>query len=126
MVINSDREAVVDFTKPYMNYGVGILMRKPREKSNVFAFLEPLDIFVWGSVLLSLFAIGFLIYVVDRLSPYSAYRQNDKDSNVDEFNLKNSMWFAFASCMQQGKYVSEEMKMEFVYSTNDTWKQFIP
>lgn len=44
MVINSDRENVVDFTKPYMNYGVGILLRKPQKKSNVFAFLEPLDI----------------------------------------------------------------------------------
>ena len=44
MVINSDRETVVDFTKPYMNYGVGILLRKPQKKSNVFAFLEPLDI----------------------------------------------------------------------------------
>ena len=49
MVINSDRENVVDFTKPYMNYGVGILLRKPQKKSNVFAFLEPLDIKVNNS-----------------------------------------------------------------------------
>ncbi|XP_033627958.1 glutamate receptor ionotropic, delta-2-like isoform X1 [Asterias rubens] len=101
MVINSDREAVVDFTKPYMNYGVGILMRKPQKKTNIFAFLEPLDFNVWGCVLASLFVVGILIYIVDRLSPYSSFRR-ENSNNQDAFDLKNSMWFAFASCMQQG------------------------
>ncbi|XP_038053842.1 glutamate receptor ionotropic, kainate 2-like isoform X2 [Patiria miniata] len=101
MVINSDREEVVDFTKPYMNYGVGILMQKPQKKTNVFAFLEPLHIQVWGCVLASLFVVGVLIYIVDRLSPYSSFRR-ENSPNQDAFDLKNSMWFAFASCMQQG------------------------
>eukprot|EP00057_Strongylocentrotus_purpuratus_P022448 XP_011676922.1 PREDICTED: glutamate receptor ionotropic, kainate 2-like [Strongylocentrotus purpuratus] len=102
MVINSDRENVVDFTKPYMNYGVGILLRKPQKKSNVFAFLEPLDIKVWGCVLASLFVVGFLIFILDRLSPYSAYGKGGPDCDeADDFNLLNSLWFAFASCLQQ-------------------------
>ena len=108
MVINSDREAVVDFTKPYMNYGVGILMRKPQKKTNIFAFLEPLDFNVWGCVLASLFVVGILIYIVDRLSPYSSFRR-ENSNNQDAFDLKNSMWFAFASCMQQGKYFKDRI-----------------
>ncbi|XP_022085680.1 glutamate receptor ionotropic, kainate 2-like isoform X2 [Acanthaster planci] len=101
MVINSDREEVVDFTKPFMNYGVGILMQKPKKKANIFAFLEPLHIKVWGCVLASLFVVGVLIYIVDRLSPYSSFRR-ENSPNPEAFDLKNSMWFAFASCMQQG------------------------
>ncbi|XP_071495259.1 glutamate receptor ionotropic, kainate 1-like [Diadema antillarum] len=103
MVINSDRETVVDFTKPFMNYGVGILLRKPQKKSNVFAFLEPLDIKVWGCVLASLFVVGFLIYILDRLSPYSSYGKGGPECDeANDFNLQNSLWFAFASCLQQG------------------------
>ncbi|XP_071946454.1 glutamate receptor ionotropic, delta-2-like isoform X3 [Antedon mediterranea] len=102
MIINSDREEVIDFTKPYMNYGVGILMKKPQEQHNVFAFLDPLAWTVWFSILAALFVVGILVYVLDRLSPYSSYRSNDRSPDVDDFNFRNSMWFAFASCMQQG------------------------
>ncbi|XP_071850380.1 glutamate receptor ionotropic, delta-2-like isoform X3 [Apostichopus japonicus] len=101
MIINSHREEVVDFTKPYMNYGVGILMRNPNKKANPFAFLEPLDITVWGCVSAALVIVGFLIFILDRLSPYSLYGRSGGEIGYDEFDLKNSMWFAFASCMQQ-------------------------
>ena len=39
MIRNFDREQVVDFTAPYMDYGVGILIRKPSAEINIFSFL---------------------------------------------------------------------------------------
>ncbi|XP_077995962.1 glutamate receptor ionotropic, kainate 2-like [Glandiceps talaboti] len=105
MIINSDREKVVDFTKPFMNYGVGILIRKPNKKSNVFAFLEPLNIWVWGCILAAFFIVGVLLYLLDRLSPYSNHNQRRQEHihphYTDDFDLKNSLWFTFASFMQQ-------------------------
>nr|XP_006825247.1 PREDICTED: glutamate receptor ionotropic, delta-2-like [Saccoglossus kowalevskii] len=104
MIINSDREKVVDFTKPYMSYGVGILIRKPSKRTNVFAFLEPLNIWVWGCILAAFFIVGVLLYVLDRLSPYSNHnvKITEEPAQSEEFDLKNSLWFTFASFMQQG------------------------
>ncbi|XP_070572738.1 glutamate receptor ionotropic, delta-2-like isoform X2 [Ptychodera flava] len=104
MIINSDREKVVDFTKPYMNYGVGILIRKPSKRKNMFAFLEPLNIWVWSCILAAFFIVGVLLYVLDRLSPYSNHNLKREGFShcADDFDLKNSLWFAFASFMQQG------------------------
>ena len=60
---------------------------------------------VWGCVLASLFVIGFLIYILDRLSPYSSYGKGGPDcEEAEDFNLLNSLWFAFASCLQQGDF----------------------
>ena len=39
MIRNFDREQVVDFTAPYMDYGVGILIRKSNAEINIFSFL---------------------------------------------------------------------------------------
>ena len=39
-----------------------------------------------------------MLFVLSRLSPFSRYNQ----LGTDEFNLKNSIWFALASLMQQG------------------------
>ncbi|XP_033111554.1 glutamate receptor ionotropic, delta-2-like isoform X2 [Anneissia japonica] len=109
MIINSDREEVIDFTKPYMNYGVGILMKKTEEQRNVFAFLDPLACTVWFSILAALFVVGIMVYVLDRLSPYSSYRSSNRSPDVDDFNFRNSMWFAFASCMQQAPWKYERV-----------------
>ncbi|CAF1041188.1 unnamed protein product [Didymodactylos carnosus] len=48
LTITSAREKVIDFTKPFMNFGITILFRKPlRTKPNLFAFLAPLSLEVW-------------------------------------------------------------------------------
>ena len=98
MIRNYDREEVVDFTASYMDYGVGILIRKPQRKTNVFGFLEPLTVQVWICICIATFAIGVVMFALARISPYGI-------DNVEpslQFNFHNSMWFALASLMQQG------------------------
>ena len=98
MIRNYDREEVVDFTASYMDYGVGILIRKPQRKTNFFGFLEPLTVQVWICICIATFAIGVVMFALARISPYGI-------EGVDEslqFNFHNSMWFALASLMQQG------------------------
>ncbi|KAI8504902.1 Glutamate receptor ionotropic, delta-1 [Branchiostoma belcheri] len=59
LTISSQREAAVDFTKPYMDYGNGLVMKKPAaERPNLFAFLLPFQITVWMSIIAALFAVG--------------------------------------------------------------------
>ena len=98
MIRNYDREEVVDFTASYMDYGVGILVRKPQRKPNVFGFLEPLTVQVWICICIATFSIGVVMFALARISPYGT-------EGIEEslqFNFHNSMWFALASLMQQG------------------------
>ncbi|XP_070542726.1 glutamate receptor ionotropic, kainate 2-like isoform X2 [Ptychodera flava] len=103
MITTSERQRVVDFTKPFMNYDVSILIRKPQQATNTFAFLQPLRISVWGCVLASILLIGVVMFLLDRLSPFSDYNvHRSSKEGRSKFNLMNSLWFTFSGFMQQG------------------------
>ena len=56
--ITSEREQVVDFTKPFMQKAYNILIEKPKEQASVFQFLSPLSKRVWVLVAATLFVLG--------------------------------------------------------------------
>jgi len=46
MTITSMRERVIDFSKPFMNLGISIMIKKPeKQKPGVFSFMDPLHYF---------------------------------------------------------------------------------
>ena len=96
--ITSEREAAVDFTKPYMQRSYNLLIKKPREKSSIFQFLWPLSYEVWFLIISALTVIGVLLYFLDRLSP------NSDDPNY-QFNLRESVWFIYGSLVGAGTEV---------------------
>lgn len=68
----AERETVVDFTVPYYDLvGLSILMKKPEIKPSLFKFLTVLETNVWGCILAAYFFTSFLMFIFDRLSPYS-------------------------------------------------------
>ena len=56
--ITSEREEVVDFTKPFMQKSYNLLIQKPKEKPSVFQFLYPLSSSVWLLVVGSVLMLG--------------------------------------------------------------------
>ena len=50
MIRNYERESVVDFTASFMDYGVGILVRKPSRTTSAFGFLEPFTVQVSANI----------------------------------------------------------------------------
>ena len=43
MTINYARETVIDFTKPFMNLGISILFKAPKDpETELFSFMNPL------------------------------------------------------------------------------------
>ena len=40
MTRNFDREKVIDYTAAYMDYGVGILIRKPQPEINIYGLVQ--------------------------------------------------------------------------------------
>ncbi|XP_060821556.1 glutamate receptor ionotropic, kainate 1 isoform X1 [Bombus pascuorum] len=127
MTINYARESVIDFTKPFMNLGIGILFKvSGRMPSGLFSFMNPLAVEIWLSMLGAYVMVSLTIWIVARFSPYewieptpcpsckcplqgSHVSALDPDSDdiplprtVNEFTLANSFWFTVGTLMQQG------------------------
>ncbi|XP_076372060.1 ionotropic receptor 25a isoform X2 [Tachypleus tridentatus] len=104
--VMAERETVVDFTVPYYDLvGISILMKKPQVPSSLFKFLTVLETNVWGCILAAYFFTSLLMYLFDRLSPYSFHNNSEKYKNDDEkrdFNIKECMWFCMTSLTPQG------------------------
>lgn len=44
LTITLKRERVVDFSKPFMNLGISIMIKKPeKQKPGIFSFMDPLS-----------------------------------------------------------------------------------
>ncbi|GIX98994.1 ionotropic receptor 25a [Caerostris darwini] len=106
--VMAERETVVDFTVPYYDLvGISILMKKPSVPSSLFKFLTVLEANVWACILAAYFITSFLMFMFDRLSPYSYYNNKEKYKDDDEdekrdFSLKESLWFCMTSLTPQG------------------------
>jgi hypothetical protein len=50
MTITSERERVIDFSKPFMSLGISIMIKKPmKQKPSLLSFLNPLSKEIWVS-----------------------------------------------------------------------------
>lgn len=118
MTITSERERVIDFTKPFMSLGISIMIKKPvKQKPGVFSFLNPLSKEIWVCVIFSYIGVSIVLFTVSRFSPYEwrllhltgEYRDpgamhggHGGNSMANDFSMLNSMWFALGAFMQQG------------------------
>lgn len=120
--VMAEREIVIDFTVPYYDLvGITILMKKPTVPSHLFKFLTVLETNVWLCILAAYFftrfvasqriddtkisRFSFLMYIFDRLSPYSYHNNRERYKNDDEqreFTLKECLWFCMTSLTPQG------------------------
>ncbi|XP_032308640.1 glutamate receptor ionotropic, kainate 2 isoform X2 [Drosophila ananassae] len=70
MTINYARESVIDFTKPFMNLGIGILFKiSDRAQTKFFSFMNPLAIEIWVYIAIGYIFVSISIWIVARLSP---------------------------------------------------------
>ncbi|CAO1303090.1 unnamed protein product [Diamesa hyperborea] len=119
MTITSERERVIDFSKPFMSLGISIMIKKPvKQKPGFFSFLNPLSKEIWVCVIFSFLGVSIVLYIVSRFSPHE-WRTGNTPNNLhvalqsqtittqqttplNEFSLLNSFWFAISALMQQG------------------------
>ncbi|XP_060809143.1 ionotropic receptor 25a [Amyelois transitella] len=104
LTMTAEREEVIDFVAPYFEQtGILIAIRKPIRKTSLFKFMTVLRTEVWLSIVAALLLTGFMIWLLDKYSPYSA--RNNPDAYpypCREFTLKESFWFALTSFTPQG------------------------
>uniref|UniRef100_A0A8D0DEJ0 Glutamate receptor n=1 Tax=Sander lucioperca TaxID=283035 RepID=A0A8D0DEJ0_SANLU len=109
--ITSEREKVIDFSKPFMTLGISILYRvQLSRKPGYFSFLDPFSPAVWLFMLLAYLAVSCVLFLAARLSPYEWYNphpclRDRRDMVENQYTLGNSLWFPIGGFMQQGSEI---------------------
>ncbi|XP_061093159.1 glutamate receptor ionotropic, kainate 5 [Conger conger] len=109
--ITSEREKVIDFSKPFMTLGISILYRvQLGRKPGYFSFLDPFSPAVWLFMLLAYLAVSCVLFLAARLSPYEWYNPHPclrerRDLLENQYTLGNSLWFPVGGFMQQGSEI---------------------
>ncbi|XP_015589085.1 glutamate receptor 1 [Cephus cinctus] len=136
MTITSERERVIDFSKPFMSLGISIMIKKPvKQKPGVFSFLNPLSKEIWVCVIFSYIGVSIVLFIVSRFSPYEwrvlqisggtdpamvargdpsmqhphgphGSPRTSHSSMANDFSILNSLWFSLGAFMQQGCDIS--------------------
>ncbi|KAM3863394.1 glutamate receptor ionotropic, delta-1 [Diretmus argenteus] len=99
ITITPERESVVDFSKRYLDYSVGILMRKSEEKINIFSLLAPFDLAVWACIAAAIPVVGLMIFLLRRIQAVRA--QNSTPPSVST-SLQSAIWIVYGAFVQQG------------------------
>jgi len=108
LTISSTREAVVDFSTPFMSAEVSILVQDTssavRDTSGLFSFLTPLSREVWVCVACAYVGVSIVIFIVSRFSPDEWVIEDGANGGSrirNQFSVGNSFWFALSSLAQQ-------------------------
>ena len=107
--ISSQRERAIDFSKPFMNLGISIMIKKPeKQKPGVFSFMDPLSSEIWMCIIMAYLGVSLILFLVSRFSPYEWQIEDSINgpSFTNDFTLLNSLWFALGAFMQQGCDIS--------------------
>uniref|UniRef100_A0A8C5UBE1 Ionotropic glutamate receptor C-terminal domain-containing protein n=1 Tax=Malurus cyaneus samueli TaxID=2593467 RepID=A0A8C5UBE1_9PASS len=92
LTVTSAREEVVSFTTPFLQTGIGILLRKDSASQDMsfFHFLAPFSKETWTALLFAYLLTSFCLFLVARLSPCEWSEPKNEENH---FTLLNSLWF---------------------------------
>lgn len=99
---------MVDFSKRYLDYSVGILLRKPEEKINIFSLFAPFDLAVWACIAAAIPVVGVLIFLLNRLQALrSSSTQNappgQPTNGMGSGTLHSAIWIVYGAFVHQGE-----------------------
>ncbi len=123
LTITSDRERVVDFSTPFMEFGLSVMYQKiERPTPDPLSFMEPLSTEIWMCISFAYLGVSVVLFLVSRLSPAEwgapltqlkpVTDPNSPEEGIVEpeapghmdnvFSIFNSLWFALSTFVQQG------------------------
>uniref|UniRef100_A0A8C1W823 Glutamate receptor n=1 Tax=Cyprinus carpio TaxID=7962 RepID=A0A8C1W823_CYPCA len=103
ITITPERENVVDFSKRYLDYSVGILMTKTEERLNIFSLLAPFDLAVWACIAAAIPVVGVMVFLLRRIQ--SVCSQNPPGPHQPASvttSFQSAIWIVYGAFVQQG------------------------
>ena len=65
LTITAERESFIDFSKPFMSFGISIMFKKPEvEKPGMLSFMQPLDYKLWLSICAVMIGVTLTLYAI--------------------------------------------------------------
>lgn len=101
LTLTAARERVVGMSKPFMQTGISILLRKDivGEETGLLDFLSPFSTETWVGVAVAYLLTAACFCLVCRLSPGE---WNQPESEQNNFTLLHSLWYAAGALSLQG------------------------
>ncbi|XP_015781799.1 glutamate receptor ionotropic, kainate 3-like [Tetranychus urticae] len=128
LTITRERQEKIDFTFPFINFGISIISRKSENyEFSLTSFLNPFSLQLWFSIGIAFVWVTLTMRFIGRLSPLewindetnslpsqahlivtSQIKRNKAKaiSAKNNFNLSSCAWFALCSIMQQSSDLS--------------------
>ncbi|MEQ2170914.1 Glutamate receptor ionotropic, delta-1 [Goodea atripinnis] len=97
ITITPERESVVDFSKRYLDYSVGILTRKSEEKINIFSLLAPFDLAVWACIAAAIPVVGIMIFLLRRIQAVRCHSNTGHSPPPTSTSLQSAIWIVYGS-----------------------------
>uniref|UniRef100_A0A8C5LJA8 Glutamate receptor n=1 Tax=Jaculus jaculus TaxID=51337 RepID=A0A8C5LJA8_JACJA len=99
LTINEERSEIVDFSVPFVETGISVMVARSNGTVSPSAFLEPYSPAVWVMMfVMCLTVVAVTVFVFEYLSPVS-YNQNltkGKKSGGPSFTIGKSVWLLWA------------------------------
>ncbi|KAK3594051.1 hypothetical protein CHS0354_040812 [Potamilus streckersoni] len=92
--ITSQREQDIDFSLGIISTGVNILISEPKEKFNMFQFLQPFSLDLWMAIIGASIAVSVIFYILD-------FRTASR-----QFTIKSTLWFSMGTLLMKGSEFS--------------------
>ena len=89
-IIIANRTLYVDFTLPFTESHVSLLVRMKDKKSSAVIFLKPLSSDLWAITFLSFLFVGFVVWVLE-------HRRNEDFQGSAYYQVGTSLWFSFST-----------------------------
>ncbi|XP_053172824.1 probable glutamate receptor [Scomber japonicus] len=100
LTLTAVREQFVDMTTPFMQTGIGFILRKDVAfEQSAFSLLSPFSTDMWVGLLIAFLLTGLCIFFVGRISP-SEWAEPDAEEH--SFTLLHSFWYITGALTLQG------------------------
>ncbi|XP_074655756.1 glutamate receptor 1-like [Tubulanus polymorphus] len=102
------RERFIDFTYPYAEAGLTLVMKKPQEQNKAFKILKPLNWRVWYLIPSMMIVVGIVIHVATLISPFDRrqiakrFERKCPKKARKKSSLENTIWLTFGTILEQG------------------------